>query len=220
MNAGIYDNKHNIIIIWGELGLGKSTLALQLLHWHYHDWDTCFKHVKFTFQEMRDAIKQAILQNKRIKAVIWDDLAVYFHRAAIQYMHPEVRSFFSKYNFIRPYLGNLIITVPNIDFIPRPLLDFATADIYVTKRGHADFDRAKLIRSFRSRHKSWTKNYDGDDVEWTELPKEIYKRYEQIRHQHALDSILNPDDMFVMAMPHTPSPSYIYESKEAQSIED
>ena len=204
IKAGIYGNKHNVIVIWGELGLGKTTLALQLLEYIYKDWDKVFKHNLFTFHEIKDRIKDAIMRNIRIDAMNWDDLAVYFHRAAIQYMHPDVQDFFSKYNFIRPYLANLFITVPNIEFIPRPLLDFATADIYVQQRGKADFDRSKLIRSFKGRRRSWRKNYDGFAVEWEPLPDEIYARYQESRHAHAVEAFVNPETIFVNQMPKQP----------------
>jgi len=156
---------------------------------------------RFTFWEIRDKIKNAVMKNTRMLALGWDDLAVYFHRSNIQYMHPEVKDFFSKYNFVRPYLANLIITVPNINFIPEQLLSFATADIWVKSRGVGDFDRAKLRRSFWGAKRSWTKYYDGYDVTWKPLPKQVYRKYEEIRHAHAVEAFEKPEEIFVTTMP-------------------
>jgi len=225
VDDAIVNNKHNVIVIWGELGLGKTTLMLKLLLWvflkflfkdldsnerdisgcNHNDlcvhWQEVLKHVDFTFWEMRARLKTTVEMNSRLLVTGWDDLAVYFHRSNIQYMHPDVKDFFSKYNFIRPYLANLIITVPDINFVPEQLMSFCTGDIWVTQRGKADFDRARLLRSFWGQKRSWTKHYDGYDVEWNPCPYPVYKEYDRIRHQHALEAFEKPEEIFVTTMP-------------------
>lgn len=227
----ILGNKHNVIVVWGELGLGKTTLMLKLLLWivlryiygfkdkpdesvdAFHarvcnqpnslceHWQHVLKLVDFTFWETKKRIKDAVLGNVRLPAVGWDDLAVYFHRSNIQYMHPEVKDFFSKYNFVRPYLANMFITVPDINFVPEQLLAFCTADIWINTRGVGDFDRAKLRRSFWGVKRSWTKHYDGYDVSWKKCPEPVYAEYERIRHEHALKAFKFPEEIFVTRMP-------------------
>lgn len=219
IREAIIHNKHNVIVIWGELGTGKTTLMLQMLLWIVKNFmkiepanckcDHLCPHwkkvlndlTKFTFWEIRETIKKAVTNNIRLPGLGWDDLAVYFHRSNIQYMHPAVKDFFSKYNFVRPYLANLIITVPNIHFVPEQLLAFATADIWVQSRGIGDFDRAKLRRSFWGAKRSWTKYYDGYDVTWKPVPPDVYKEYEKMRHQHALEAFEKPEEIFVTTMP-------------------
>ena len=200
IDDSIYNNKHNVICVWGELGKGKTTLALQLLYSIYKDWDVVLKHCLFTFWEIKDALKKLVIERERSPMLVWDDLAVYFHRSLIQYMHPDVRDFFSKYNFIRTYLANMILTTPSIDFVPRQLLAFMTCDVWATRRGKADFDRALVVRNFRGKTKTRTKNYDGYDVTWTKLPKDVYREYEDMRHDHALEAFMNPNAIFVSSM--------------------
>lgn len=221
----ILGNKHNVVVIWGELGLGKTTFMLKTLLWvglrfHFHvidrngkdvsgcehdflcdHWKYALSIVDFTFWEMKTRIKDAVLRNTRLAGIGWDDLGVYFHRSNIQYMHPEVKDFFSKYNFIRPYLANMFITVPDINFVPEQLLSFCTGDIWINTRGVGDFDRAKLRRSFWGAKRSWTKHYDGYDVSWGEAPVDVYLAYEKMRHAHAVEAFEKPEDIFVTTMP-------------------
>jgi len=157
--------------------------------------------VVFTFREMTELLKMAVKLRVRLAIILWDDIAVYFHRASIQYMHPEVKDFFSKYNFIRPYLANMVITTPNIEFIPRQLLDFATADVYVKTRGFGDFDRSRILRKYQGAQRTFRKNYDGRDVEWGPLPSEIQKWYDDERHAHAIEAFEHPEDIFMYSMP-------------------
>lgn len=224
---GILGDKHNVIVIWGELGLGKTTLMLKLLLWtalrfifHAYDrngndvtgcthnslcehWKLALSLVDFTFQEVQRRIKTGVTANKRIPCFGWDDLGVYFHKSTIQYMHPEVKDFFSKYNFVRPYLANLIITVPDIEFVPHNLLTFCTGDIWISQRGVGDFDRAKLVRNFWGSRRSWTKHYDGFDVKWSKAPVDVYRAYALNRHEHALKAFEKPEEVFVTSMPQT-----------------
>jgi len=197
----IRNDKHNVIPIWGEMGLGKTSLALWVLYRVYGDWELVKKNVVFTFHEMMALLKMAVKLRARLALILWDDIAVYFHRASIQYMHPEVKDFFSKYNFIRPYLANMAITTPNIEFIPRQLLDFATADVYVTRRGYGDFDRSRILRKYQGNTRTFRKNYDGRDVEWEKLPPDIQKWYDDERHAHATEAFDHPEDIFMYSMP-------------------
>lgn len=201
ISEAIEADKHNVFTIWGELGKGKTTLGLQLLYSVYHDWEKVLSHTFFTFYEVKDFLTNLVLNKKRCPMLLWDDLAVYFHRSLIQYMNPLVQEFFGRYNFIRPYLANLILTTPSVDFVPRQLLAFMTGDLWVQKRGKADFDRAIVVRNFRGRTRTRIKNYDGYDVTWKPVPLDVYSRYEKVRHEHAVEAFLNPRGTFVYAMP-------------------
>jgi len=219
-----------VIVHWGELGLGKTTLMIKQILWlvlrfDYHvkmpnttgcgfpdesgclhdhlcvHWQEALEKVDFTFWEVRKRIKYAVMNNRRLLVMGWDDLGVYFHKSNIMYMHPEVKDFFSKYNFVRPYMANLIITVPDISFVPGQLLTFCTGDVWIDRRGHGDFDRGKLMRNFWGSKPSWTKHYDGVDVVWTKAPDDVYKVYEGMRHEHAVEAFKKPEEIFVTAMP-------------------
>lgn len=305
IDKAIFNFKHNVIIIWGELGDGKTSLALQMVHRKVascdcpdkrvcpHDWDkvlsfelephTCLKcgevkdfhepykfevpcpkcseetktkeigeaisavlkgflvepfpldiktglpkpipkgttsftintskargkivqkypYLNFTFFELRDTIKKCVNTRARLPITLWDDIAVYFHRSNIQYMNPEVKSFFSRYNFVREYVSNLVITVPTIDFVPEQLSLFCTADVLLKERGLGDFDTKRYVRSFWGRQKSWQKSYDGRNVTWKPIPEPWFRGYEEIRHAHAVEAFEKPEEMFVIGMPKT-----------------
>jgi hypothetical protein len=307
---GIYKYKHNVIIFWGELGEGKTTCMLRVIHRVIKDWiailsfvlepKTCLKcgktwvshneykyelmcpecgtkatsttkfedaleaaqrnwwvdpfpvdiktgllrsfpegtkfticegkargkivqknhYLNFSFGEIRGTIEDAVYTRIRVPVVGWDDVAVYFHRSNIQYMHPEVKNFFSRYSFVRQYVGNLLITVPTIEFVPEQLFLFCTADVLIQERGLGDFDTKKAVRSFAGKTKTWTKSYDGRDVTWTQLdnadidPDVVIKdsgghlttvmdAYEEIRHAHAVEAFQKPEEIFVTTMPKT-----------------
>jgi hypothetical protein len=193
----IKNDKHNVIPIWGEMGLGKTSLALWIMYDIYEKWDLVFKNLAFTFWEFQALIRDAVEYDYRIAMILWDDIAVYFHRASIVYTNPIIKTFFARYNFVRPYVANVLTTSPNIEFIPRQLLDFATADIFVKARGIGDFDRSKLQRNYKGKSLTRRKNYDGVDVEWEPLPPEVELRYKTLRHEHAVAAFNNEDDIFI-----------------------
>jgi hypothetical protein len=290
IDRGIYGDKHSIIVVWGELGTGKTTLALQMAHRVVPDWNdvlsfrlephVCLKcknswnadepyvyelpcpkcsketetknqweainavrkeclvkpfpvnvdtglpkkfpkgtkfvintgkargetsqvrpYLNFSFYEFRHSLKNAVDTRLRLPLCVWDDVAVYFHRSNIQYMHPEVKNFFSRYNFIRKYVGNVIITVPTIEFVPTQLVPFITGDILLNKMGAGDFDVKKIRRSFYGNSKAWMKSYDARDVTWNKVPDEWFTPYEEIRHAHAVEAFEKPEEIFVTTMP-------------------
>jgi hypothetical protein len=290
IDDAIFNYKHNIIILWGELGFGKSSLMLDMLFRKVKDWPKvlsfelephvcskcgeewnaeqpflyevpcrkCSKETKtedigkaisgvmekqlvkpfpidlrsgiplkfpsgtvftinsakargkltqtypylnFTFYEVRDTIKRSVDTRVRLPIMGWDDPAVYFHRSNIQYMHPDIKTFFSRYNFIRQYVANLVMAVPSFDFVPEQLSFFCTADVMLTARGHGDFDIKKTVRSFFGKKQSWRKSYDGKGVKWQVVPDEWFAAYEEIRHAHAMEALEHPEEIFVTSMP-------------------
>jgi hypothetical protein len=291
IDYAIYNYKHNVIIFWGELGEGKTSLMLNALHRLIPDWrkvlsfilepHKCLKcgleydanelykfelmcpecgkkatettsltqaldlarknwwvdpfpvdlrkgtirtfplgqrfivcegkgrgkitqvepYLNFSFHEVQKTIQDTVYTRLRLPGMGWDDPSVYFHRSNIQYMHPEVKAFFSRYSFIRPYVANLFMAVPTIDFVPEQLSLFCTADVLLTERGLGDFDVKKSVRSFYGRQKSWQKSYDGRNVTWDKVPDEWFDAYEEIRHAHAVEAFEHPEEIFVTTMP-------------------
>jgi predicted Zn-ribbon and HTH transcriptional regulator len=160
-----------------------------------------YPYMNYSFHEFRGNLENAVETRVKLPIMGWDDIAVYFHRSNIQYMHPDVKNFFSRYNFIRKYCGNVVITVPTPNFVPEQLMVFCTGDILVSQRGMGDFDIKKEMRAFRSKTKTWTKSYDGRDVSWKQVPEEWFNAYEEIRHAHAVEAFEHPEEIFVTSMP-------------------
>jgi len=292
VDRAIFEDWHNVVIIWGELGKGKTTLMLRMLYrivqaWDkvlsfvlephvcmkcQHEWDAgqpyvfelgcpkCgeesktkelseavdavykgwhvspfpwdlssglmrkfpqgqvftvnsskargeihqkYPYLNFSFEEVRHTIERSVDLRVKLPMMGWDDIAVYFHRSNIQYMHPKVKNFFSRYNFIRKYVANMVLTVPDPEFVPQQLALFCTADIMLQERGKADLDTLKKMRSFYGQSKTWTKHYDGRDVTWEKVPDEHFQAYEEIRHAHAVQAFEKPEEILVTTMPKT-----------------
>jgi hypothetical protein len=291
VKRAVREYRHNVIIIWGELGEGKTSLMLQVMWEFIHDWAAvisfvldphvcmhcgaefdagqpykyeiicpeCSRHqrtttslrealslagqnwwvdpfpvdiksgeirkfpegqqfivcegkargkivknhpyLNFSFNELRATIQNAVNTRIRQPVIGWDDVAVYFHRSNIQYMHPEVKNFFSRYSFVRQYIANLLITVPTIDFVPEQLSLFCTADILLKERGLGDFDIKRSMRNFYGRSKSFQKSYDGRSTQWAPVPSPWFEAYEEIRHAHAVEAFEHPEEIFVTTMP-------------------
>jgi predicted Zn-ribbon and HTH transcriptional regulator len=310
VDRAIFKYRHNVIIFWGELGEGKTTLMLRVIHHCIKDWKMilsfvlepkvclhCGKtwqshneykfeilcpecgtkattttrfaeafeaarrnwwvepfpvdiktgtlkafpegtkfsicegkargrivhknpYLNFSFNEIKSTIESAVYTRIRLPVVGWDDVAVYFHRSNIQYMHPDVKNFFSRYSFVRQYIANLLITVPTIEFVPEQLFLFCTADVLLQQRGRGDFDTKKAIRSFVGKSKTWIKSYDGRNVMWRPVDNvdidpdvlitdegghktTVMDAYEEIRHAHAVEAFEKPEEIFVTSMPKT-----------------
>lgn len=160
-----------------------------------------YPYMNFSFYEFKSNLESAVESRIKMPIMGWDDIAVYFHRSNIQYMHPDVKNFFSRYNFVRKYVGNVIVTVPTPKFVPEQLMVFCTADIRIPERGKGDFDIKKEMRAFRSKSDSWTKSYDGRDVKSAKVPDEWFAAYEEIRHAHSVEAFEHPEEIFVTSMP-------------------
>lgn len=160
-------------------------------------------YLNFTFNEFKGTIEYAAETRIPLQAIGWDDIAVYFHRSNIQYMHPQVKNFFSRYNFVRKYVKNVFVTVPTPDFVPDQLYQFATADIMLEERGEGDFDTIMPRRNFWGSKRTYLKYYDGRDVGWKKLPDIWFKAYEEVRHAHAVAAFEKPEEVFVTTMPKT-----------------
>lgn len=160
-----------------------------------------YPYCNFSFAEIRGSIEGAVHTRMKIPAMGWDDISVYFHRSNIQYMHPDVKNFFSRYSFVRKYVGNLFITVPTPNFVPEQLGLFCTADVMISERGKGDFDVKKEVRNFWGKRATWTKSYDGRDVTWSKIDEKVFAAYEEIRHAHAVEAFDKPEEIFVTTMP-------------------
>ena len=292
VDHAIFGNFHNVIVLWGELGKGKTSLSLWMLfrivqNWRKvvsfvlephvctneecgHTWnsgnpykyevgcprcgrehttkvvseavgavyDRCYvdpfpfdyetgmvkrlpegtvftintskargeihqiyPYLNFSFEEVRTTIERTVGLRLRLPMIDWDDIAVYFHRSNLQYMNPKVKNFFSRYNFIRKYISNVVITVPDPNFVPEQLMLFCTADVMITERGHGDFDIKKKKRSFFGGGLTFIKHYDGRGVKWEKVPDEWFLAYEEIRHAHAVVAFEKPEEVLVTSMP-------------------
>jgi hypothetical protein len=162
-----------------------------------------YPYLNFSFHELKNTLTNAVETRIRLPIIDWDDPAAYFHRSNIQYMHPEVKNFFSRYTFIRQYVANLVVAVPAPEFVPSQLALYCTADILLKERGKGDFDEKKAVRSFYGRAQSWTKSYDQYDTGWRQLPDEWMNAYEEIRHAHVVEAYEHPEEIFMTTMPKT-----------------
>jgi 1-acyl-sn-glycerol-3-phosphate acyltransferase len=77
----------------------------------------------------------------------------------------------------------MIATCPDIGQVPRVILNHVTDIIIAYQQGKANYKKKKRYVRFKGKEvESYMKLYDGDPIEWSQLPPPIYAKYEILRH--------------------------------------
>jgi len=124
----------DFIVIWGEMGGGKSNLLLQLGYMVYKDWDIVLDQIIFTPEEFRLKVKDAVQSGERIPWLGWDDIGAW---ASSDLYHIDRRSYSllkRGWQLIRPRVSVVACTIPCKADLVAFMLDDMTFEIHVGKR--------------------------------------------------------------------------------------
>lgn len=116
-----FENQCQNFIIYGQLGMGKTSYALQVLMEIYGTEDVnvlskYFAHTPLEFLRMIRGFK------KQVPAVVWDDAGVWLYY--MDYAHPLVKQFGKTLQMIRTRTASVILTTPNPTLVLGKLRNF------------------------------------------------------------------------------------------------
>ena len=123
-------------------------------------------------------------ESYRIPALLVDDMGAHMNRQDVSiYYNPFFQQLFADLTLIRPYIACLLATCPKVSDLPRSVLKHVTDVIHVTGQGRAKYRKIRDFIKFRGANvEGFLKLYDGDPIHWDPLPKDIYAKYEILRH--------------------------------------
>jgi len=126
--------------IYGPQGVGKTTYGLKVLYYVYGSWDLALKYTFFDLEETKRTLENAFNNNKRIRAILLDDVGVWLIKYSWR-SNPSI--WFSKlYNMIRSVCSGVIFTSVEVSDIIKFIRDKVIFRVAVKK---VSFDRSLAI---------------------------------------------------------------------------
>lgn len=169
------------IIIAGERGKGKSSLALNIAQHVYGSRDLVLKSLVFTLDdyeyvvEKREELKAS---DGRTKLVLWDDIGVHF--STFKWFTPLQRQkmidFLEGFQSVREDVAVLLATVVEIEMLPPKMRAASNLVIDCVRRG-----RAKVFTY--SRYMWFRKWKVIGEVEWGPAEPSLYNEYREMKRR-------------------------------------
>jgi len=110
INKAYFDDEFHLIIIYGPLRYGKSSLACQILSEVYKTWDVDVLKQYIGFHPKNVLKKWADLRGEKRKAFLWDDAGLWLH--ALDWQSPFVKATGKYLNVAGTDWAGLILTTP------------------------------------------------------------------------------------------------------------
>lgn len=180
INEAIANDGWEMILIWGEQGKGKSTLAMQLMYDVYGDWDIVLGHNVYKYDVFDDVVDEDAGKYGRCKIVNWDDLGVHFS-ARTKRWDRDVQEFLDEFDAIRTRLAVLVGTVVQLSEPMKGLRNIATCEIKTMQRGFATFHKLIWMTHFKRAGEMFVHKRMEFCPVWGPLPNPIFERYKQQR---------------------------------------
>jgi len=202
LNA-IHNDYYMWVVIWGEGRVGKSNLALLILHYIYKDWKKVLDAVSFNLSQTIYKIKHNLpelwpTRNKlhmRIPALLWDDFGAHSNKASTQH-DPSWDKFKGGFDVLGTRIGVLIGTMIEPSEPTQQLQNKYTHELWVYKRGRAKYDRYHTHQDYRGFKAKGSKTWE-DDFEFDPIPKEVFIQYDQMRQALADEVIVGIEDTMI-----------------------
>jgi hypothetical protein len=200
----IIDNdRYAWVVTWGEARTGKSTLNLLLAYHIYKDWDAVLDSVVFNLNQLLYKIQKGIPRrfptrnglHNRIPLIVWDDFACHSGKARTQ--HERSWDIFKgAFDSLGTKLGVLIANMVIPSSPTAQLTEKFTHECWVYTRGRVKFDRIRHQQdyyNYRARQKKdWI-----DDFEFGQVPKDVFKQYDEMRCGLADEVLVSISDTMV-----------------------
>ena len=195
-----YLNEMSPLIVYGKLGIGKSSYAMQVSACAYGtydnpDWEKMKEYIVFKPEDFVQRCMDMLDEDQREKVLIWDDAGLWLY--AMDYNDPFVIAVTKYLNVARTNWAAIIFTTPTPTMVIkklRSLPDCLTIKITKITDDRVRIQRLRKARVYEHRMlpdmiKSRTKD-KWDDVGWDAmLPDDVYKWYDPIRKKYAKEAV-------------------------------
>ena len=184
------------IMICGEMGRGKTSLALHLAYQVYQDWDLVLHYLHFSPISALKQLRYAISNDSRLKLIILDDAGLWLD--ALSWFTPEIRAFSKFYNIIREGAAAVIFT----NVLPGDILKRVRKKVwYKVYVDYYDIENKKSIGIvYREKYDVGMDKFYRRKITQiiypTFYPDEVYIKYKQMRKKAALEALDETIELF------------------------
>jgi len=144
-----------VFIVYGPLGIGKSTYACKVLAELYGEkgeknWDAVKERIVFTPRQFVEKCEYMLANTIRDKSLIWDDAGLAL--LALEFQNPWIRAVIKYLNVMRTNLASLILTTPLPTWIIKKIRGFpqcVTIKIIRERNDEIRPARHRLAKAYR-----------------------------------------------------------------------
>ena len=148
-------NECRVFLIYGPLGIGKSTFASKVLAELYAvkgapNWEAVKTRIVFTPKQFVEKCEYMIENDIRDLSLIWDDAGLAL--LALEFQNPWIRAVIKYLNVMRTNLASLILTTPLPTWIIKKIRGFpqcVTVKIIRARSDEAHPKRYRIAKAYR-----------------------------------------------------------------------
>ena len=169
------------IMIIGERGKGKSSLALNLAARLVGE-ENVIDALVFTIDDFDSKVSEPpeklVAEDGRLKLLLWDDIGLHFSTYTwfTPHMRQRMQEFIENFQTVREDVAILIGTAVEVEILPPKLRSAANIMIDAQRRG-----KAKVFGY--SRYLWFRKWKVVGEIEWGPSPPELYKQYREMKRR-------------------------------------
>ena len=181
--------------VWGPPRTGKSTLCLLIADWIYKDWDDVLNCIIFSLNGLLYKLERGEPKlwptrndlHRRVPFLFIDDFGAHCNKAKTQ--HERGWDVFKGgFDTLGTKLGVLMANMVSPNEATQQLQEKYTHEIFVHRRGEAKYDKVHQQQDYRSWNSRQKKEWRWE-FEFDEVPKDVFKQYDEVRCQLA-DEVL------------------------------
>mgnify|MGYP001054299040 CR=1 FL=1 len=191
LQAAIKGERFECAVIWGPPGTGKSNLARQLLYRLYSDWEKVLRYTVTGIDEMLEIVRELRSGSGRPPAIVLDDISRVLPRQ-LWHQNKQLYIAFSKaLQVIRSLFNVIIVTVPDVRFLPEPIINMQTFEVHVTPEHRYYAQRHIKIPDFYRRRDAFIFKtlVEIGFFRLQDEPLDVFNRYSHKRRQMAFDAM-------------------------------
>jgi hypothetical protein len=189
IHDAIWEDKYFWIVVHAPPRMGKTSLAMQIAHQTYKDWDKVLDCIVFNLPSLISKIETGspctwTTKNglhKRVPFIIYDDFGVHSNKADTQHS-TSWDIFKGGFDAIGTKLAILMATMVNADSATTQLQNKYNAELIVTSRGNFKFDLVNWQQDYRGFRNKMSKTYVEKGT-FNPIPIEVYKKYDEMRQE-------------------------------------
>ncbi len=191
LRSAIAGQGFECVVVWGKPGTGKSNLARQLLYKLYGDWEKVLRYTITGIDEMLSVVDEWRTSASRPPAIILDDISRVLSRQLWQENWRLYVAFSKALQVIRSLFNVIIVTVPDVRFVPEPILNMQTFEVHVTPNKRYFAYRLSKVPDLSKPKGGYTQKYlvEVGQFRLDDEPYSVYERYSDRRTRMAFDAM-------------------------------
>jgi len=208
IDQNYFGDEFNPYIVYGKLGIGKSSYAMQVSACAYGtydnpDWDKMKEYIVFKPEDFVQRCIDMVNEDKREKVLIWDDAGLWLY--AMDYNDPFVVAVTKYLNVARTNWASIIFTTPTPTMVIkklRSLPDCYTVKIIKSSSNRGRKQRLRTAKVYEHEMlpdmvKSRThRKYEDEDWDCM-LPKDVFEWYKPLRKKYTRLAVLEMQKMLM-----------------------